>query len=121
MRQPVASPRHAWPLLDRRSAPAAAPQHPSPTLDHAARAGLLHLLTRLSGKRRAQQQQQQRGISALEAAKETLRYTAFLGCMAGVYVGADEAIAALWGKERTASWRALVAGALAGPSLLLTG
>jgi hypothetical protein len=75
------------------------------------------LLTRLRGRKGARR----RGIPALEAVQETLRYTAFLGCMAGVYVGADEAIAAVWGKERTASWRALVAGALAGPSLLLAG
>jgi hypothetical protein len=82
-------------------------------------AGLLHLLTSLrssGGKARPK-----RGISASQAIEDTLRYTAFLGCMAGIYVGADEVIAAGWGKERTASWRSLAAGVLAGPSLLLTG
>ncbi|CAL8462877.1 g2411 [Coccomyxa elongata] len=52
---------------------------------------------------------------------DTLRYTGFLGAFAGIYVSVDEGIAALFGKERTARWRAFVAGALAGPSLLLTG
>ncbi|GER53809.1 mitochondrial import inner membrane translocase [Striga asiatica] len=41
------------------------------------------------------------------ALKETLRYGLFLGSFAGTFV--------------TAKWRALLAGALAGPSMLLTG
>lgn len=52
---------------------------------------------------------------------DSLRYAAFLGCFSGSFVGVDEAIAAIWGKSRTARWRALAAGLCAGPSLLLTG
>lgn len=53
--------------------------------------------------------------------RDTLRWGAFLGSFSGVFVTADEAIACLFGHKRTAAWRALVAGALAGPTLLLTG
>ncbi|XP_072973322.1 uncharacterized protein [Typha angustifolia] len=55
------------------------------------------------------------------ALKETLRYGMFLGTFAGTFVSVDEGIAALWGLKRTAGWRALLAGAIAGPSMLLTG
>ncbi|CAA0843380.1 Unknown protein [Striga hermonthica] len=55
------------------------------------------------------------------ALKETLRYGLFLGSFAGTFVSVDEIIAALGGHRRTAKWRALLAGALAGPSMLLTG
>ena len=85
--------------------------------------------------------------------EDTLRYAAFLGGFAGVFVAADEIIALLGGKKRwaargcweltwglgaaacaacsaallsplhprTSAWRALVAGAFAGPTILLTG
>ncbi|XP_043725669.1 uncharacterized protein LOC122672237 [Telopea speciosissima] len=55
------------------------------------------------------------------AIKETLRYGLFLGTFAGTFVSVDECIAALGGYRRTAKWRALFAGLLAGPSMLLTG
>ncbi|XP_010269273.1 PREDICTED: uncharacterized protein LOC104605990 [Nelumbo nucifera] len=55
------------------------------------------------------------------AVKETLRYGLFLGTFAGTFVTVDECIAALGGHRRTARWRTLLAGAVAGPSLLLTG
>ncbi|KAG6598684.1 hypothetical protein SDJN03_08462, partial [Cucurbita argyrosperma subsp. sororia] len=55
------------------------------------------------------------------ALKETLRYGLFLGTFAGTFVSIDEIIGNLAGHRRTARWRALVAGALAGPSMLLTG
>lgn len=55
------------------------------------------------------------------AVKETLRYGLFLGTFAGTFVSVDEVIAALFGHRRTAKWRALLAGAIAGPSMLLTG
>ncbi|GMH00150.1 hypothetical protein Nepgr_001989 [Nepenthes gracilis] len=55
------------------------------------------------------------------AIKETLRYGLFLGTFAGTFVSVDEIIAASGGHRRTASWRALVAGGIAGPSILLTG
>ncbi|MBA0702236.1 hypothetical protein Goari_027240, partial [Gossypium aridum] len=50
------------------------------------------------------------------AIKETLRYGLFLGTFAGTFVS--------WIVKffkRTAKWRALVAGLVAGPSMLLTG
>ncbi|KAA8538086.1 hypothetical protein F0562_027694 [Nyssa sinensis] len=53
--------------------------------------------------------------------KETLRYGLFLGTFAGTFVSVDEIIATLGGHRRTARWRALLAGAIAGPSMLLTG
>ncbi|KAL2503838.1 Mitochondrial import inner membrane translocase subunit Tim17/Tim22/Tim23 family protein [Abeliophyllum distichum] len=55
------------------------------------------------------------------ALKETLRYGLFLGAFAGIFVSVDEIIAALGGHRRTAKWRSLLAGAIAGPSMLLTG
>ncbi|KAK1391475.1 Transmembrane protein like [Heracleum sosnowskyi] len=55
------------------------------------------------------------------AIKETLRYGLFLGTYAGTFVSVDELIAAVGGHHRTARWRALLAGAIAGPSMLLTG
>ncbi|XVF36715.1 hypothetical protein REPUB_Repub19eG0081900 [Reevesia pubescens] len=55
------------------------------------------------------------------AIKETLRYGLFLGTFAGTFVSVDEIIGALGGHNRTAKWRALVAGLIAGPSMLLTG
>ncbi|KAF6148737.1 hypothetical protein GIB67_019345 [Kingdonia uniflora] len=74
------------------------------------------------------------GEAMVLAVKETLRYGLFLGSFAGTFVSVDECIAALGGNRRhqyiinssfawfrTASWRALVAGAIAGPSMLLTG
>ncbi|KAK3148139.1 hypothetical protein QOZ80_3BG0291220 [Eleusine coracana subsp. coracana] len=55
------------------------------------------------------------------AVKETVRYGMFLGTFAGSYVSVDECIAAIWGRKRTARWRTLLAGLIAGPSMLLTG
>ncbi|KAJ4966191.1 hypothetical protein NE237_018040 [Protea cynaroides] len=55
------------------------------------------------------------------AVKDTLRYGLFLGAFAGTFVSVDECIATLGGHRRTARWRALLAGLIAGPSMLLTG
>lgn len=55
------------------------------------------------------------------AIKETLRYGLFLGTFAGTFCSLDEIIGSLGGHRRTAKWRALVAGLVAGPSMLLTG
>ncbi|OIT08436.1 PREDICTED: uncharacterized protein LOC109229764 [Nicotiana attenuata] len=55
------------------------------------------------------------------ALKETLRYGLFLGTFAGTFVSVDEIVSAWGGHRRTAKWRALLAGAIAGPSMLLTG
>ncbi|XP_076916179.1 uncharacterized protein LOC143575775 [Bidens hawaiensis] len=61
------------------------------------------------------------GDDLILALKETVRYGLFLGTFAGTFVSVDELIAALGGHQRTAKWRALIAGAIAGPSMLLTG
>lgn len=61
------------------------------------------------------------GEVIVTALKETLRYGLFLGTFAGTFVSMDEVIAALGGHRRTARWRALLAGAVAGQSMLLTG
>ncbi|KAJ8755596.1 hypothetical protein K2173_022191 [Erythroxylum novogranatense] len=53
--------------------------------------------------------------------KEALRYGLFLGTFAGTFASIDELIASLGGQHRTGRWRALVAGLIAGPSMLLTG
>ncbi|PRQ38002.1 putative transmembrane protein [Rosa chinensis] len=56
--------------------------------------------------------------------QETLRYGLFLGTFAGTFVSVDEIIASLGGHRRhfrTAKWRALLAGLIAGLSMLLTG
>ncbi|XP_062097299.1 uncharacterized protein LOC133803321 isoform X1 [Humulus lupulus] len=59
--------------------------------------------------------------AVVTALKETLRYGLFLGTFAGTFVSVDEIIGSLGGHRRTAKWRALLAGAIAGPSMLLTG
>ncbi|KAK7281356.1 hypothetical protein RIF29_09265 [Crotalaria pallida] len=61
------------------------------------------------------------GEVIVTALKETLRYGLFLGTFAGTFVSMDELIGAIGGHRRTARWRALLAGVLAGPSMLLTG
>ncbi|KAF9608267.1 hypothetical protein IFM89_008552 [Coptis chinensis] len=61
------------------------------------------------------------GEAVVVACKETLRYGLFLGSFAGTFVSVDECIAALGGHKSTANWRALLAGLIAGPSMLLTG
>ncbi|KAK9162768.1 hypothetical protein Syun_003670 [Stephania yunnanensis] len=61
------------------------------------------------------------GETAIAAVKETLRYGLFLGTFAGTFVSVDELVAAVGGNRRTARWRALLAGAIAGPSILVTG
>ncbi|PRW57029.1 hypothetical protein C2E21_4128 [Chlorella sorokiniana] len=53
--------------------------------------------------------------------QDTARWAAFLGSFSGVFVAADEAIACLGGRRRTRAWRAMAAGTLAGPTMLLAG
>eukprot|EP00879_Flechtneria_rotunda_P007421 GHRR01007785.1.p1 GENE.GHRR01007785.1~~GHRR01007785.1.p1 ORF type:complete len:317 (+),score=77.84 GHRR01007785.1:584-1534(+) len=81
--------------------------------------GGLHLvgsiLASASKKKRA------RSVTLAGALEDTLRFTAFLGTLAGLYIGVDEGISAVVGKGRSAKWRSLVAGVCAGPALLLTG
>ena len=71
--------------------------------------------------KRKRQQGQTLPPSLRELSQDALRWGAFLGTLSGVFVTADETIACLFGTKRTAAWRALLAGALAGPTILLTG
>ncbi|KAG5006363.1 hypothetical protein JHK82_024322 [Glycine max] len=58
----------------------------------------------------------------LAALKETLRYGLFLETFAGTFVSTDEVIGSIVDHHRhTTKWRALVAGAVAGSSMLLIG
>lgn len=66
-------------------------------------------------------QQAAKGLNFLSKLQDTARYAAFLATYSGAFVAVDEGIAALFGKRRTAAWRAYAAGAAAGPSLMLTG
>lgn len=85
---------------------------------------LFSLLVRLS-RQKSRTSTKSRALSSGEdivlLIKETLRYGFFLGTFAGTFVTVDELIATLGGHRRTARWRALLAGAIAGPSMLLTG
>ncbi|XWS15001.1 hypothetical protein CRYUN_Cryun35bG0057000 [Craigia yunnanensis] len=82
---------------------------------------LFSILSRLRSKksRKVEAFSDKQAISM--AVKETLRYGIFLGTFAGTFVSVDEIIGALGGHNRTAKWRSLVAGLVAGPSMLLTG
>ncbi|KAL1364022.1 hypothetical protein HN51_012180 [Arachis hypogaea] len=80
------------------------------------------ILSRLTRKQRQRKELAvTNGEAIVAAVKETLRYGLFLGTFAGTFVSMDELIGALGGHRRTARWRAFLAGALAGPSMLLTG
>ncbi|KFK45147.1 hypothetical protein AALP_AA1G350100 [Arabis alpina] len=87
---------------------------------------IFSIVSRFARRRRSSSQSRRIGdFSNSEAIvmgiKETLRYGLFLGTFAGTFVSVDEAICALAGHQRTAKWRALFAGLVAGPSMLLTG
>ncbi|KAL5705247.1 hypothetical protein ACHQM5_023577 [Ranunculus cassubicifolius] len=85
---------------------------------------IFSILSRLKSRRRSSIRRtgkNSNGEAIILAAKETLRYGLFLGSFAGTFVSVDECIAALGGHKRTANWRGLLAGAIAGPSMLLTG
>ncbi|THU49581.1 hypothetical protein C4D60_Mb06t11050 [Musa balbisiana] len=87
---------------------------------------LFSVLVRLKSRRSLRPSARKAGVFTNEEAvvlalKETLRYGLFLGTFAGAYVSVDEVIAAFGGHRRTAGWRSLIAGLIAGPSMLLTG
>ncbi|XP_057974816.1 uncharacterized protein LOC131162393 isoform X2 [Malania oleifera] len=87
---------------------------------------LFSVLTRLRRRRLYSSAARKAGMvtnseAVVMAVKETLRYGVFLGTFSGTFVSVDETIAALGGHRRTARWRSLLAGAIAGPSMLLTG
>ncbi|XP_027148859.1 uncharacterized protein LOC113749358 [Coffea eugenioides] len=87
--------------------------------------GLFAILARLRRRRSLPSARKMEMVSSSEdvilAVKETMRYGLFLGTFAGTFVSVDEIVTALGGHRRTANWRALLAGAIAGPSILLTG
>ncbi|KAL2642605.1 hypothetical protein R1flu_010192 [Riccia fluitans] len=82
--------------------------------------GLFAILSRLTRKKKSVLEKSNSDAIVL-ALKETLRYGLFLGTFAGGFCSVDETIAAIGGPNRTVRWRALVAGGMAGPALLLTG
>eukprot|EP00250_Pteridium_aquilinum_P031245 c43296_g1_i1 orf=221-1786(-) len=84
---------------------------------------LFSILTSIKKKRFKGSASHQRPTPELlkSVLKEAARYGLFLGSFAGTYTTVDEVITALGGFQRTAGWRSLIAGAIAGPSLLLTG
>ncbi|KAG2320462.1 hypothetical protein Bca52824_013675 [Brassica carinata] len=86
---------------------------------------IFSIFARLARRRSSSQLRRTGDFSNSEAIamgiKETLRYGLFLGTFAGTFVSVDEAICSLAGDQRTAKWRALFAGLVAGPSMLLTG
>lgn len=59
--------------------------------------GGLHLVGSLLA---ALSKSKRRSVTAVGALDDTLRYTAFLGALAGIYISVDEGIAAAVGKER---------------------
>ena len=60
-----------------------------------------------------------RRAAATDAVRDTVSFSAFLVAFAGAYVSVDEGLSLRYGKQRSKSWRAAVAGAVAGPTLLL--
>ena len=60
-----------------------------------------------------------RRAAAADAVRDTVSFAAFLVAFSGVYVSVDEGLSLRYGKQRSKSWRAAVAGAVAGPTLLL--
>lgn len=82
---------------------------------------LMRLRKTSSASKRALKIEKTNNQAILAALRETLRYGLFLGTFAGGFCTVEETIAALGGSRRTARWRSLVAGAVVGPSLLLTG
>ncbi|KXZ55453.1 hypothetical protein GPECTOR_2g1002 [Gonium pectorale] len=75
----------------------------------------MYLLSRLRGKGR------QRLLTLGDVLHDTCLHTCFLAMLGSSYTLTDEAIALVFGKERTQRWRALVAGLVAGQSLRITG
>lgn len=82
---------------------------------------IFSLLARLSRRKSLKKGSLSNSEDIQLAITETLRYGLFLGTFAGTFTSVDELIASLGGHRRTARWRALVAGGIAGPSMLLTG
>ena len=58
---------------------------------------------------------------ARKALRDVASYAAFLATFAGTYVSADEGLRRRYGGEESKAWRCALAGACAGPSLMLAG
>ena len=58
---------------------------------------------------------------ARKAVRDVASYAAFLATFAGTYVSADEGLRRRYGGEESKAWRCALAGACAGPSLMLAG
>ncbi|XP_057533387.1 uncharacterized protein LOC130811204 isoform X1 [Amaranthus tricolor] len=86
---------------------------------------IFSLLARLSRRKSSKSIKKVGDVSSseeiLSVVTETLRYGLFLGTFAGTFSSVDEIVAAFGGHRRTSKWRVLLAGAIAGPSMLLTG
>lgn len=80
--------------------------------------GGLHAVTSAVSAMRSRGSRQRPGPPKLV---DTLRWTAFLGAFGAVYVAVDEALRKFVGCAQSASYRAAVAGAVAAPTILLTG
>eukprot|EP00798_Chlamydomonas_sp_ICE-L_P004119 gene4119-14223_t len=83
--------------------------------------GGLHVFTRLLTVISSKKKGKRASLSVLQALLDTLQYAAAMGVMTGLYVVVDEGLAVSLGKNRTAGWRGLVAGAVAGQTLHLAG
>lgn len=105
-----ASPHHSWHLADHLGNPEV--QRALERLRNGVLRGAivgctlrggLHLLgaalTPLTGRKK------RRSVTPRAAFWDTLRYTAFLGSLAGIYIGVDEGIAGAFGKRRWAGCR----------------
>lgn len=78
--------------------------------------------TFLRSRRKTNQSIKQGGRpSGIRLVEDTIRWGLFLGSFSGTVVAVDELISMVWGSKKTSSWRGLVSGAVAGPTLLLTG
>ncbi|GAQ87156.1 hypothetical protein KFL_003350060 [Klebsormidium nitens] len=82
---------------------------------------LAKLQKRLRRRQKLEKGDLRTGLELGHAIQSTWRYGLFLGSFAGGFTAVDEIVAYIWGHKRTARWRALIGGALAGPALLLTG
>ena len=80
--------------------------------------GGLNLFSWLAGRRKSRRRGQP-GPSVRDALHDTAAFASFLVAFAGTYVSVDECLALRYGKQQSKQWRAAVAGAVAGPALLL--
>jgi len=85
------------------------------------RGGLHTLSVLLSQLSRRKRQSKRSGAHLQALALDTLQFASFLAAFGGTYVAVDEGLGQCIGKERSKAWRAAVAGACAGPTILIMG